>query len=73
MAFRHLSHLFNKKEGNKVKIVFLNFLVTTSCKNDYFIYFNSCYFLVWTKCTCMLETFEMLIALINGNSIFIKM
>ena len=54
---------------NKVKIqLSLNFWLLLATKHDSFISSNTCYFLVWTKYTCMVETFEMLIALINDNS-----
>ena len=70
MAFRDLSILFNKKiKKNNVKIRFsLNFWLLLATKHDYFISFNTCNVLVWTKYRCMVETFAMFIALINNNS-----
>ena len=61
-TFHHVSLLFNKKNKKISKYtVFLEYLVITSYKNDYFISLNTGYFFVWTKYTCMVETFEILI------------
>ena len=46
----------------------MNFWLLLATKHDYFISFNTCCVLVWTKYTCMVETFDLLIALINDNS-----